>query len=590
MLDRRVYERIAAGEVIERPANVVKELVENSLDAGATRVSVEVRGGGVDLIRVRDDGSGMDREDALLSIERHATSKLRDLDDLDRLSTLGFRGEALASIASVSKLEIVTRLRGSAVGVRVSVQGGEVLSVDDVGSTEGTAVEVRELFYNLPARRKFMKGPAAEGARVAEVMCALALARTDVHLILVSGGREVLNAPPARELRDRAVAVLGLEVARHLVALPEPPAGAAVRVTGVAGRPQLARPTRSGLFVSVNGRPVDAPVVDEAARAAYGELLFRNRWPTAVLDVRVDPSRVDVNIHPTKREVLFKDAEGVGAAVTAAVGAALASADLVTEPSVRAQAGAGRGRRGEGAAAARAGTAGRQLDLSGGELEEDRLREVADASGLAPEEPAWRDLGTVPAWLGSLRPVGQVLGTYIVCEGEDGLYIVDQHALAERLSYEAIKASAARGRTGGQRMLEPIVLRPTGAQLEALEGRREMLGSLGFSLEVAEDGGVRVLAIPASLGEVRDPEEVGALLQDVLAAEGSSTVDLKEAVVRTMACHMSIRAGERLGPRQVVGLLRGMATSRDPLACVHGRPTVLRLRREELERMFKRDE
>ncbi len=589
MLDRRVYERIAAGEVIERPANVVKELVENSLDAGATRVAVEVRGGGVDLIRVRDDGSGMDREDALLSIERHATSKLKGLDDLDRLSTLGFRGEALASVAAVSKLEIVTRLRGSPLGVRVSVQGGEVLSVDDVGSTEGTAIEVRELFYNLPARRKFMKGAAVEGARVTDVMTALALTRADVHFILVSGGREVLNAPPARELRDRAVAVLGLEVARHLVPLPAPAAGAPVRVSGVAGKPQLARPTRGGLHVSVNGRPVDAPLVDEAARAAYGELLFRNRWPTAVLDVALDPSRVDVNIHPTKREVMFKDAEEVEAAVLAAVGVALASADLVAEPRVRARPEGGRSP-GGATPIAHVGVAGRQLDLAGGALEEDRLREVADVAPLVPDEPAWRDLGSVPAWLASLRPVGQVLGTYIVCEGDDGVYIVDQHALAERLAYEAIKASASRGRVGGQRLLEPIVLRPTGAQLEALEGRRAMLESLGFELDVVEDGSVRVDALPASLGEVRGRDEVETLLQDVLSAEGSSTVDLKEAVVRTMACHLSIRAGERLTPRQVVGLLRGMAGAHDPLACVHGRPTVLRLRREELERLFRRTE
>lgn len=583
-----MYERIAAGEVVERPANAVKELVENSLDAGATRVAIEIRGGGADLIRVRDDGVGMDREDALLSIERHATSKLASIDDLDHLLTLGFRGEALASIAAVSKLDLVTRARGAPYGVRVAVQGGELVSADDVGPTEGTAVEVRELFYNLPARRRFMKGPAAEGAKVTEAVERLAFTRPDVHFVYVSGGREILSAPPARSMQERALAILGLEVARHLVPLPAPDPGARVRVAGVVGRPQLARPNRGQLFVSVNGRPVDSPLVDEAVRGAYGELLFRGRWPTAIVDVAVDPSRVDVNVHPTKREVLFREQEAVAEAVGQAVRAALAAADLVAEPRVRATAPAGDASGGQAPGPQAAGS--RQLDLAGGMLDEDRLRRAAEAGGIAGEAVEWKDLGTMPSWLASLRPVGQVLDTYIVCEGEDALYLIDQHALAERLTYESIKASAARGRVKGQRLVEPILLVPTEAQLESLLRRRALLDSLGFSLDVLDDGRVRVGALPAVLGSGEGRAEVEALLQDVLADEGATTVDAKEAVVRRMACHLAIRAGQRLDPRQVVGLLRGMAGSSDPLACVHGRPTVLRIPRAELERMFRRDE
>ena len=589
MLDRRVYERIAAGEVVERPANAVKELVENSLDAGAARVAIEIRGGGVDLIRVRDDGVGMDREDALLSIERHATSKLASIDDLDHLSTLGFRGEALASIAAVSKLELVTRSRGAPYGVRVAVQGGELVSADDVGPTEGTAVEVRELFYNLPARRRFMKGPAAEGAKVTEAVERLAFTRPDVHFVYVSGGREILNAPPARSMQERALSILGLEVARHLVPLPALDPAARIRVSGVVGRPQLARPNRGQLFVSVNGRPVDSPLIDEAVRGSYGELLFRGRWPTAIVDVAVDPSKVDVNVHPTKREVLFREQEAVAEAVGQAVRAALAAADLVAEPRVRAAAPAeGDARAGRGPVPQTAGS--RQLDLAGGALDEDRLRHAAEAGSITGEPVEWRDLGTMPSWLASLRPVGQVLDTYIVCEGEDALYLIDQHALAERLTYESIKASAARGRVKGQRLLEPILLVPTEAQLESLLRRRALLDSLGFTLDVLDDGRVRVGAMPAVLGSGEGRAEVEALLQDVLADEGATTVDAKEAIVRRMACHLAIRAGQRLDPRQVVGLLRGMAGSSDPLACVHGRPTVLRIPRAELERMFRRDE
>jgi DNA mismatch repair protein MutL len=306
------------------------------------------------------------------------------------------------------------------------------------------------------------------------------------------------------------------------------------------------------------------------------------------VDVAVDPARVDVNVHPTKREVLFREQEAVAEAVGQAVRAALAAADLVAEPRVRASAPAGDAPGGQAPDLQAAGS--RQLDLAGGMLDEDRLRGAAEAGGIAGEAVDWKDLGTMPSWLASLRPVGQVLDTYIVCEGEDALYLIDQHALAERLTYESIKASAARGRVKGQRLLEPILLVPTEAQLESLLRRRALLDSLGFSLDVLDDGRVRVGALPAVLGSGEGRAEVEALLQDVLADEGATTVDAKEAVVRRMACHLAIRAGQRLDPRQVVGLLRGMAGSSDPLACVHGRPTVLRIPRAELERMFRRDE
>ncbi len=597
-LDRRVYERIAAGEVIERPANVVKELVENGLDAGATRVSVEVKGGGIDLIRVRDDGYGMDRDDALLAIQRYTTSKLESLDDLDGLDTLGFRGEALASIAAVSKLELVTRRTEDRTGVRLSVQGGELVSVDEVGAQPGTAVEVRDLFYNVPARRRFMKGAAAEGQRVTEVVSRLAVTRPGVHFVLVTAGREVLNAPPVTSLQDRAVEVMGRDTARYLVPLPQPDEETAVRVTGMVGKPQLARPNKGQLFVSVNGRPVDAPDVAEAVRGAYGELLFRGRWPVGIVDVALDRRRVDVNVHPAKREVLFRDAESVREAVDAAVRGALAAADIVAEgaprapehrplvePSPEAEVGVTQEPEQVVPTAVSA-----QLDLGGGMLEEDRLRAAMERRPLADERVAWTDLDHVPSWLISLRPVGQVLDTYIVCEGEDAMYLIDQHALAERLTYESIKASAAHGRLRRQELLEPLVLHPTEEELGRLETRRDALESLGFGFFVADDGALQVMSLPAMLGQRLAQEEVDVLLGDLLAGEASGTAAAKEEAIRSMACHLSIRAGQRLSPKQVVGLLRGMAGSADPLACVHGRPTVIRVRRGELERMFRRTE
>jgi len=591
-LDRRVYERIAAGEVIERPANVVKELVENALDAGARKVSVEVRGGGIELIRVRDDGSGMDRDDALLAVQRYTTSKLESLEDLDRLATLGFRGEALASIAAVSKMELVTKTAGSTTGTRISLQGGEVISVDEVGATQGTAIEVRDLFYNVPARRRFMRGPGPEGARVTDAVQRLALSRPDVHFVHVVAGREVLNAPPARSLQDRAVAVLGRDVARYMLPLEDNDPDDPVDVSGLVGKPQLAKPNRTQLYVMVNGRPVDSPDVAEAVRDAYGELLFRGRWPMAVVELGLDPQRLDVNVHPAKREVLFREPVLVQEAVGRSVRGTLEAADLVTEAAPRRrEAPPGiSGPPAEEDAGAEPATASVQTDLVGGRLEEEMLLSAMGEVSLEGEAPVWGDPGQVPPWLTNLRPLGQVLDTYIVCEGEDGLYLIDQHALAERLTYESIKASAAHGRLKQQTMLEPIVLHPTGEQLERLAERREALESLGFSFFNAEDGSLLVRALPAMLGQRMTQEEVDLLMQDLLAGEPSGTVAAKEEAIRSMACHLSVRAGKRLSPRQVVGLLRGMAGSHDPLSCVHGRPTAVRVTRAELERLFKRNE
>ena len=599
-LDRRVYERIAAGEVIERPANVVKELVENALDAGATKVSTEIRGGGIELIRVRDDGAGMEQEDALLAIQRYTTSKLTSLEDLESLGTLGFRGEALASIAAVSKLELVTKTREARTGTRISVQGGEVISVDEVGATAGTAIEVRDLFYNVPARRRFMKGAGPEGSRVTDAVHRLAMTRRDVHFVHVVAGREVLNAPPASTLQDRAVAVMGRDTARYMFPIIDRDPGDRVDVSGIVGKPQLARPNKAQLYVSVNGRPVDAPTVSEAVRAAFGEILFRGRWPVAIVEVGVDPSRLDVNVHPAKREVLFRDSELVAQAVEDAVRASLVAADLVTEAAPR--------RVGPPLDvgvppvipdvdvapavpdAGEPGAVSTQADLSGGMLEEDRMRSALDTRSMISERPRWDDIGHVPYWLVSLRPVGQIMDTYIVCEGEDAMYLIDQHALAERLTYESIKASAAHGRLKQQTMLEPIVLHPTEEKLGRLEARRDALESLGFSFFNADDGSLQVRALPAMLGQKLTQEEVDVLLQDLLAGETSGTVAAKEEAIRSMACHLSIRAGQRLSPKQVVALLRGMAGSHDPLACVHGRPTAIRVTRAELERMFKRTE
>ncbi|MDI3281165.1 MAG: DNA mismatch repair endonuclease MutL, partial [Bacillota bacterium] len=463
LLAPEVVDKIAAGEVVERPASVVKELIENSLDAGARHIEVEVRGGGLELIRGTDDGEGIEREDLPLALARHATSKLQREEELWSVRTLGFRGEALASIAAVSRIELISRVQGAEEGWRIRAEGGMVGGVEPAGSPPGTTVVVRDLFFNTPVRRRFMQRPPVEAGRIASVVTAYALAQSGVSFRLLQEGRQLVVTPGSGRLLDAVAALQGLEVARDLVPVSWEAEG--VAVSGYVGLPKLHRANRWQEWIFVNGRAIESPLLTHALEEAYRTLLPPRRFPVAILHCWLDPAAVDVNVHPAKREVRFYHAQAVHRAVYGAVTAALRRE---RSPGV-----AGEARKEEPPSAGWLGEPGATEAGEGGRSSEPSpawsTSRGAGSPAPAPSFPAPSPLLarslSLPAWapgageveaVPPLRLVGQVRRAFLVCEGREGLVLIDQHAAHERVLYDQLyQAWRREGRLAAQPLLIP---------------------------------------------------------------------------------------------------------------------------------------
>ncbi|MFZ4601926.1 MAG: DNA mismatch repair endonuclease MutL [Caulobacterales bacterium] len=592
--------RIAAGEVVERPAAAVKELVENALDAGARRIRIAVERGGIASLTIEDDGCGIAREELPLAVERHATSKLApdDAGDVDLLNifTMGFRGEALPSIGAVARLSIASRARGAADAWRIEVEGGAVAEprptpFQAVGS--GTVVAVRDLFYATPARLKFLKSERAEAMAITETIKRLAMARADVAFILESDGRTVLRYPaeddPEREgRRRRLAAVLGADFAPNAVEIDA--ARGSARLTGFAGLPTMSRGSGEHHHLFVNGRPVRDKLVVGAVRAAYQDLLARDRRPVVALYLDLPPDEVDVNVHPAKTEVRFRDASAVRGLIVGAVSHALAGAGHRASTTVAADAlGAVRSAT-FGSAAARP-YAPVQPPL--GALQAWTRAETA----LAFAEPSAR-VEAAPDFAGAIVdpldfPLGaaraQVHETYIVAQTRDGIVIVDQHAAHERLVYERMKQALESGGPVRQMMLIPDVVELDPNDCERLTARIDELAELGLVIEPFGQGAMIVRETPALLGEI----DARGLLQDLAddIAELGAAHALKERledVCASMACRGSVRAGRRLAAPEMNALLREMERTPFSGQCNHGRPTYVELKLADIERLFGR--
>ena len=592
--------QIAAGEVVERPASVVKELVENALDAGARQVQVDVEEGGLALVRVADDGCGMSSDDAPLSLERHATSKLVDAGGLSRIATMGFRGEALPAIASVSRLRVDTcdGSEGSA-GTRIAIEGGRMVESGPVARARGTTVEVRDLFFNTPARRKFMRAPSAEAGHVSEAVLRLGLAHAEVGVVLRSSGRAVLTWPGGTPLPARAAAALGREAASALV--PVEGARGEVRVSGLMGPPENAQPTGRGLYLFVNGRFVRDRGAAHAALRAYSGSLPAGRFPVGVLFVELPLERVDVNVHPQKLEVRFADARSVYDAVFHAVAGALRSApwlsharapgheretalagapiDALAVPmaseeiaSVLSEARAGRGEPGPGCLPCADGL----LPLSGPQRQE---------GGETVALP-----GRLPGYFGSLRYVGQHARTYLVCEAPGGsLVIVDQHASHERILFHRLREAWRARRLVVQPFLVPQVVTLPTPLARALEAGAAELRLLGIEIEPFGGDAFAITGAPAALAGV----DLAALLADLAQqveqlGRGSALDDAVHDLLATMACHSAIRANQDLAPEEARALLDGLDDVDFKARCPHGRPVVFELSISEIERKVGR--
>jgi len=590
-LPETLVNRIAAGEVIERPASAVKELVENALDAGAGRIEVTIQDGGKSLIAVVDEGRGMTPDELRLAVERHATSKLPD-DDLDHIRTLGFRGEALPSIGAVGRLAITSRPAAADSAWRLTVEGGAVGEPVPVAHPPGTRVELRDLFYATPARLKFLRTDRTESAQILDAVSRLAMARPDVAFSLVDGARTRLQLEAAQgDLLDarlrRLGGVMGKEFAANALAIDAEREG--LRLTGYAGLPTLNRGNAQMQYLFVNNRPVKDRLLFGALRGAYADFLARDRHPLVALFLEIPPAVVDVNVHPAKAEVRFREAGMVRGLIVGALRQALAAAGHRASTTVAAAA-----LRAAPTAAAPAlpmapqgGAAYPSRGLS------DRVvafqSPTGEAPGLAPSAPP----GALPETDGEAYPLGaaraQLHETYIVAQTGDGIVIIDQHAAHERLVYERMKEALEDTGVGRQGLLIPEVVELDEPAVDRIVARAEEFAELGLVLEGFGPGAVVVREVPALLGEV-DVQSLVRDLADELAELGEAFAlkERLEAVAATMACHGSVRAGRRLNPDEMNALLRRMEATPHSGQCNHGRPTYVELKLADIEKLFGR--
>jgi DNA mismatch repair protein MutL len=582
--------QIAAGEVVERPASVVKELVENALDAGARRVAIAVEIGGKRLIRVEDDGEGMSPEDARLALERHATSKIRCSDDLAAISTLGFRGEALPSIASVSRLTLRTKTPGTASGVEIRVEGGICGAAAEAGLPDGTVVEVADLFYNVPARRKFLKSDAAEAAQISRIVTQLSLAYPEAGFTLTSGGRTLQQCPPTRGLAERFFQVHGerpdlVQVCRET---------ADVRLRGYVAALVEQGPARGPQNVFVNRRIVRDRTIAHAIAQAYSGATLKDRSPEVHLFIELPPDRVDVNVHPTKAEVRFLDQsfihESVRRAVSDALGAGPAPAlHLRPGPPPAPPAAAPQVIPGMFDRASWSPRSGAAPSLPpdtglGGWTTGGGAQAVSVAELVQGPAPAGSSIDISP-----MVPLGQFRNTFIIAVDPDGVAIVDQHVAHERVLFEQMMERLTRGRLESQRLLEPRLVELSPAQHDALALHATTLDRFGLEVESFGGAHVRITAVPMLLPGEECTAAIRALAEDLDGL--SRAVRIEEALRRiaaTMACHAAVKANDALTLDKMHHILKELRRTAHSSVCPHGRPVVLRLTRREIERNFLR--
>jgi len=635
VLSDEVANQIAAGEVVERPASVVKELLENSLDAGATDLRVEVAGGGRRLIRLSDNGSGMLRDDALLAFERHSTSKLSSAKDLLSIATLGFRGEALPSIAAVARLVLETRTAEEATGMRVEVAAGRMQRAQETGLPTGTQVTVRDLFYNVPARRKFLRSEETELAHIASLVTHYSLAHLDKSFLLLSDGRELLKVTPVERLRDRVYQVFGSRVLEELIDLgtrerrleerPEqdqPAVARTYRLRGFVSRPQVQKSNRNSIFLFVNRRLIRDRLLMRALAAAFRNLMPPGAFPFALLFLECEHAEVDVNVHPAKTEVRFRRQSFVHDFVRDAIREALveskpisalprpAQAQPATElpysefsQRIQAQAWA--------EALPPAPPAGAlpqftlrplpgpapRLDLGGEGIpvarhppsETAALKlPVPDTHGAFPAD-AMAEPAASMAELADLRPLGQIHESFIVAAGRDGLWIIDQHVAHERVLFEKLLAERAAGRLERQPLLMPLIVELTPAQEAEFRRIAEELAASGFEAEPYGGRSLAVQTAPAGVG----PSDIEKLLFEILEVaerelRGASLEDVRRAVAASIACRAAIKINTPLDEKRIQWLLAALAATACPMSCPHGRPTALRYSLREILKGFHR--
>jgi DNA mismatch repair protein MutL len=609
LLSEELASQIAAGEVVERPASVVKELLENALDAGARTITVTVEGGGRNLIRVADDGQGIPADEVELAFARHATSKLETADDLFRIRTLGFRGEALASIASVSRMGVMTRSANETTGVQLRLEAGTVVNRATLGAPQGTVISVENLFYNVPARLKFLKSETAERSHIASLVTRYAIAYPSVRFKLLFDNRTAFQSSGSGEVREVLVAVYGVEIARQLIEISSsydapPPAQPppdedegewmlrerrdreAIRVSGFISPPAVNRSNRRDITIFVNGRWVQDVRLTTAVLQAYHTMLMVGRYPLAVLMMTLPPEDVDVNVHPTKAEVRFRNGDAAFSAIERTVRKALLQRAPVPQIELRQwTSGAeleGRPLRVAPQWSPEWGLLGPQGENPNLQIPAPNLRSSASETGAATQS-------SLPAQdVPLLRTVGQIGAAYIVAEGPDGLYLIDQHAAHERILYEAFSVQRAAERVVSQALLEPAVVELPPAAADLLRSQMGVLQQIGFSVEPFGGNLFLVRSLPTVLGNVDPAKAVRVLVEDFEEDETPLATEVEARLIARVCKRAAVKAGQVLSPAEMGELVRQLEHCQSPRTCPHGRPTMIYLSVETLERQFGR--
>jgi len=574
ILPEKVATQIAAGEVIERPASVVRELVDNSIDAGARKIAIAIEEGGKGLIRVADDGSGMSRDDLLLCLERHATSKIGSVPDLFCIKTLGFRGEALPSISAVSRMMIVSRRPEELIGYRLEVAGGKIKALEETGAPAGTTVEMRDLFYNTPARKKFLRSPATETDHILDGVARIGLPFVSIHFRLDQGDKTLLSLPAAQDEITRLSALFGREVAGAMIESVHEKG--TLRIRSYVAPPEMNRSRGDRMFVYVNRRNVKDRLLTHAVMEGYGQRLMKGRYPQTVLFIDMDPSLVDVNVHPTKQEVRFRDAREVHDRLASVIDKALGERPYAV-PAARAEPGGipwEPGRTLFGVAETSGGYGWEKAAPDFTALEEPDRGES--------ESPRTELLGE------RIEIIGQLKGTYILCQTEDGFLMVDQHAAHERVVYENLKRSAAEGRTEVQPFLIPPRLEFPPREARVVARHRDQLGRLGIDIEPFGGSTFLIRSVPAIMVHadwMAFMRELSPMLERDADLSREGVLD---GLLTVMACHGAIRAGARLSQDEMRHLVAQLNAAQLPTHCPHGRPVFKKFSFYEIEKMFKR--
>jgi DNA mismatch repair protein MutL len=610
LLSETVASQVAAGEVVERPASVVKELVENSLDAGARNIDVVIRRGGISLVRVIDDGCGMDRDDALLSLERHATSKIRSAADLQSVSTLGFRGEALPSIASVSRFRLTTREASAIAGTEIIINGGKIDVVRDGGEAPGTQVEVRSLFYNLPARRKFLRSENTESRNIEHQIHLQAIGHPEIGFSLMRDDRVLFQLPAAATLGDRIRDLYGVELLQRLVEV-NGAASPKIGISGFIGQAGLSRQTRSQQLVFVNGRAIESTLVTGAVREGYHTALMKGQYPVTFLFIELDPGAVDVNVHPAKREVRFRDPNGVREAVVRCIQQTLEHARAAWQEKFSAPVGRGP------TAAVSAKTApdlSLRSEITGPEATHRELPHLgaagvagpgsaqgSDFEGQAPRLPERRfdSAGDVPALQPQQRItkpaqqqfeiIGVLSKLYVLMENANGLVLVDQHAAHERVLFEELRRRMEQQGVPTQKLLLPQTFDVPPRDADWIEHNLSVLQRMGIGIESFGPGTFKIDSLPSFL-DVSDPAQfMRKVIDDLKSASNSaSAMRLGEEMIAKTVCRHAVKANDPLRYPEVEKLIRDLLDCDLPYCCPHGRPTMIQISLAELEKKFGR--